>query len=130
MRLHMDKGRVIGTRDKMIYGHFIEHFHRQIYGGVYDPGNPLSDEAGLRTDVLEAMRRIQVPVLQSRSICLDVEAEGVVRVSTLNGDSTESYNDIDHQGVSVVQTELGIFECGMEVVLPPHSVSVIEIGVR
>lgn len=31
MRLHMDKGRVIGTRDKMIYGHFIEHFHRQIY---------------------------------------------------------------------------------------------------
>lgn len=64
MRLHMDKGRVTGTRDKMIYGHFIEHFHRQIYGGVYDPGNPLSDEAGLRTDVLEAMRRIQVPVLR------------------------------------------------------------------
>ena len=31
----------------MIYGHFIEHFHRQIYGGVYDPGNPLSDEDGL-----------------------------------------------------------------------------------
>lgn len=64
MRLHMDKGRVTGTRDKMIYGHFIEHFHRQIYGGVYDPDNPLSDEAGLRTDVLEAMRRIQVPVLR------------------------------------------------------------------
>lgn len=64
MKLHMDKGRVVGTRDKMIYGHFIEHFHRQIYGGVYDPGNPLSDEAGLRTDVLEAMRRIQVPVLR------------------------------------------------------------------
>ncbi len=60
----MDKGRVTGTRDKMIYGHFIEHFHRQIYGGVYDPDNPLSDEAGLRTDVLEAMRRIQVPVLR------------------------------------------------------------------
>lgn len=64
MRLHMDKGRVTGTRDKMIYGHFIEHFHRQIYGGVYDPDNPLSDEAGLRTDVMEAMRRIQVPVLR------------------------------------------------------------------
>ena len=64
MKLHMDKGRVVGTRDKMIYGHFIEHFHRQIYGGVSDPGNPLSDEAGLRTDVLEAMRRIQVPVLR------------------------------------------------------------------
>ena len=24
----------------MIYGHFIEHFHRQIYGGIYDPEIP------------------------------------------------------------------------------------------
>lgn len=26
--------RVIGKRDPMIYGHFLEHFHRQIYGGI------------------------------------------------------------------------------------------------
>jgi len=51
-------------RDKMIYGHFIEHFHRQIYGGVYDPGNPLSDDMGFRTDVIEAMRAIEVPILR------------------------------------------------------------------
>ncbi len=51
-------------RSGMLYGHFIEHFHRQIYGGVYDPGNPLSDEDGFRTDVLEALRRIRVPVLR------------------------------------------------------------------
>ena len=48
----------------MIYGHFIEHFHRQIYGGVYDPSNPLSDEDGLRQDVLEAMKKIKVPILR------------------------------------------------------------------
>ena len=64
MILHIDRRRELGRRDPMIYGHFIEHFHRQIYGGVYDPGNPLSDEDGLRTDVLEAMRRIKVPVLR------------------------------------------------------------------
>lgn len=64
MRLYINEKRKIGTRDIMIYGHFIEHFHRQIYGGVYDPGNPLSDEDGLRKDVLEAMRRIKVPVLR------------------------------------------------------------------
>ena len=57
-------GRVLFRRSDMIYGHFIEHFHRQIYGGVYDPGSPFADEAGLRTDVLEAMRRIRVPVLR------------------------------------------------------------------
>ena len=64
MKIHIDSRRILGKRDPMIYGHFIEHFHRQIYGGVYDPGNPLSDEDGLRTDVLDAMRKIKVPVLR------------------------------------------------------------------
>lgn len=64
MKLHIDVRRVPKKRDAMIYGHFIEHFHRQIYGGVYDPGSPLADEDGLRTDVLEAMQKIKVPVLR------------------------------------------------------------------
>lgn len=64
MKLCIWKERILGKRSLMIYGHFIEHFHRQIYGGVYDPGNPLSDEDGFRTDVLEAMRKIRVPVLR------------------------------------------------------------------
>ena len=57
-------GRVLARRDRMIYGHFIEHFHRQIYGGVFDPQSPFADEDGFRTDVLEAMRRIRVPILR------------------------------------------------------------------
>lgn len=64
MKLYINGQRRIGTRDRMIYGHFIEHFHRQIYGGVYDPGNPLSDTDGFRKDVLEAMRKIRVPILR------------------------------------------------------------------
>lgn len=56
--------RKLGKRDPMLYGHFIEHFHRQIYGGVFDPESPFSDKDGLRTDVLEAMRKIRVPVLR------------------------------------------------------------------
>ena len=56
--------RVVGQRSPMLYGHFIEHFHRQIYGGVYQPGHPLADEDGLRTDVLDAMRKIRVPILR------------------------------------------------------------------
>lgn len=64
MKTTINAKRVIGKRDSMIYGHFIEHFHRQIYGGVYDPQNSLSDADGLRTDVLEAMRKIKVPILR------------------------------------------------------------------
>ena len=63
-RYELRPGRVLFKRSDMIYGHFIEHFHRQIYGGVYDPGSPFADETGLRTDVLEAMRKIRVPVLR------------------------------------------------------------------
>lgn len=64
MKLHTNLNRVIGIRSQMLYGHFIEHFHRQIYGGVYDPGSPLADEDGFRTDVIEAMKKIKVPILR------------------------------------------------------------------
>lgn len=64
MKVHVNWKRCIGKRDLMIYGHFIEHFHRQIYGGVFDPGNPLSDEDGMREDVLAAMKKIKVPILR------------------------------------------------------------------
>lgn len=39
---------------------------RCIYGGIYDPGNThgLADENGFRTDVVEAMKELQVPVVR------------------------------------------------------------------
>ena len=64
MLLHGSIKHEIGPRSPMLYGHFIEHFHRQIYGGIYDPDSPLSDEDGFRTDVLEALRQIKIPILR------------------------------------------------------------------
>jgi alpha-N-arabinofuranosidase len=57
-------GRVVGRRDPRIYGYFIEHFHRQVYGGIYDPASPLADESGLRVDVLRALREVRPPVIR------------------------------------------------------------------
>ncbi len=48
----------------MIFGQFIEHFDNQVYGGIFDPGNPLSDEDGFRTDVIEALKEIHVPIVR------------------------------------------------------------------
>ena len=48
----------------MIFGQFIEHFDNQVYGGIYDPGNPLSDEDGFRTDVIEALKEIKTPIVR------------------------------------------------------------------
>ncbi|KAI4615297.1 uncharacterized protein J4E88_010454 [Alternaria novae-zelandiae] len=47
-----------------IYGGFTEHMGRCIYGGIYDPGNPLSDERGFRKDVIEAFKELNVPVVR------------------------------------------------------------------
>jgi alpha-N-arabinofuranosidase len=42
----------------------IRHMGRCIYGGIYDPGNPLSDENGFRKDVIEAFQELKVPVVR------------------------------------------------------------------
>jgi alpha-N-arabinofuranosidase len=50
--------------DPMIFGGFLEHFDRQIYGGVFEPGSPLSDQDGFRKDVIEALKELKVPVIR------------------------------------------------------------------
>ena len=59
-----DTARPLSQASPMIYGQFIEHFHRQVYGGIFEPGSPLSDEDGLRTDVMDALRALKVPVVR------------------------------------------------------------------
>ena len=43
LKVHINPERISGRHSPMLYGHFIEHFHRQIYGGIYQPGHPLSE---------------------------------------------------------------------------------------
>lgn len=52
------------TYNRMLFGQFIEHFHRQVYGGIFDPGSELSDKNGFRMDVIEAMRELKVPIVR------------------------------------------------------------------
>ena len=44
--LLLDKDFYIARVDERLYGSFIEHLGRSVYGGIYDPGNPRSDENG------------------------------------------------------------------------------------
>ena len=64
LTIRIEPSQPIGQVDRNIFGHFIEHLGRCIYGGIFDPGSPLSDERGFRTDVLAAARRIGVPNLR------------------------------------------------------------------
>jgi alpha-L-arabinofuranosidase len=55
-RIEIRTDRPLGTVDERIFGGFIEHLGRCIYGGVFDEGSPLSDARGFRSDVLGAVR--------------------------------------------------------------------------
>lgn len=50
--------------DQRIFGHFIEHFHTQIYGGLYEPGSRLADDRGFRMDVIEALKELKTPIMR------------------------------------------------------------------
>ena len=60
----LDKAYQIGRIDPRIYGSFIEHLGRAVYGGIYEPGHPLADEKGFRKDVIEMVRKLNVPVVR------------------------------------------------------------------
>src|SRR6201988_2347492 len=63
-RIGIDLARRIGSVDRRIFGNFIEHLGRCIYGGIFEEGSPLSDGRGFRQDVLAAVRPLRIPVLR------------------------------------------------------------------
>ncbi|BFT75488.1 alpha-N-arabinofuranosidase [Paenibacillus sp. P36] len=60
----VDKDFKIGEVDSRIYGSFIEHLGRAVYGGIYEPGHPQADEQGFRADVLELVKGLDVPIVR------------------------------------------------------------------
>ncbi len=62
--IRVDPRAVIGRIDPNVYGMFIEHLGRCIYGGIFDEGSPRSDAEGYRLDVLKACQQLAPPILR------------------------------------------------------------------
>ncbi len=60
----LDKDYRISRIDQRIYGSFIEHLGRAVYGGIYEPGHPEADELGFRKDVMAAVKKLGVPIVR------------------------------------------------------------------
>lgn len=54
----------IGQIDRRIYGSFIEHLGRAVYGGIYEPGHGTADDQGFRQDVLALVKKLNVPIVR------------------------------------------------------------------
>ncbi len=63
-RVVFDTARPRADLDRRLLGSFLEHLGRAVYGGVYDPGSPLSGANGLRKDVIEEIRTLGVPIIR------------------------------------------------------------------
>ncbi|OJG72855.1 hypothetical protein RV11_GL002429 [Enterococcus phoeniculicola] len=63
-KLKVSEGFELAKIDNRIYSSFVEHMGRCVYGGIYEPGNPLSNESGYREDVIEAINELSVPMIR------------------------------------------------------------------
>lgn len=62
--LKVDPTQQISKIDERIYGSFIEQLGRAVYEGIYQPGQATADENGLRKDVIEAVKKLNVPIVR------------------------------------------------------------------
>lgn len=63
-RMIIDKAFRIAEVDQRIYGSFIEHMGRAVYGGIYEPSHPTADARGFRGDVKQLLKQLNVPIIR------------------------------------------------------------------
>ena len=60
----LDRAYTLGAIDPRLYGSFVEHLGRAVYGGIYEPGHPTADANGFRKDVIDLVRQLNVPLVR------------------------------------------------------------------
>jgi alpha-L-arabinofuranosidase len=64
IKVRLDRNAVIGDTDRRLFGAFIEHLGRCIYGGIFEPGHPTATETGFRGDVLALVRELAPTIMR------------------------------------------------------------------
>jgi alpha-N-arabinofuranosidase len=54
----------ISPIDDRVYGAFLEHLGRAIYTGIYEPDHPTADKNGMRGDVAQLVRDLDIPMVR------------------------------------------------------------------
>src|SRR5919202_4146112 len=62
--LTLDPAFRIADVDERLYGSFVEHMGRCVYGGIYEPGHATADDDGFRGDVLDLVREMGVTIVR------------------------------------------------------------------
>ncbi len=63
-RIMVDRDFSIGKTDPRLFGAFVEHLGRCVYGGLFEPGHKTADKKGFRQDVLELVRELGPTIMR------------------------------------------------------------------
>ena len=63
-RIYADSHRTLAPINRELFGSFLEHIGRAIYEGIYDPQSKLSGADGFRKDVIDEIRKLEVPIIR------------------------------------------------------------------
>ncbi len=62
--VRLDRGFTIGQTDPRLFGAFVEHLGRCVYGGIFEPGHPSADDKGFRQDVMALVRELAPTIMR------------------------------------------------------------------
>lgn len=60
----ISKNNSISRIDNRVFGSFIEHMGRAVYGGIYEPEHRTADDMGFRLDVMDMIKKLNVQVVR------------------------------------------------------------------
>jgi alpha-L-arabinofuranosidase len=60
----LDRRFAIGETDHRLFGAFVEHLGRCVYGGIYEPGHPTADARGFRGDVMTLVNELGPTIIR------------------------------------------------------------------
>ncbi|MBR3738808.1 MAG: alpha-L-arabinofuranosidase, partial [Eubacterium sp.] len=63
-KITVDPAYKVGKIEKRLFSAFLEPIGDWVYGGIYNPNHPSSDEQGFRTDILDAVRKFELPAVR------------------------------------------------------------------
>ena len=63
-RIVVDRDFALADLDRRVFGAFVEHMGRCVYGGIFEPGHPTADEQGFRGDVMALTRELGPTIIR------------------------------------------------------------------
>ena len=67
-KIIVDRDFVLADLDRRVFGAFVEHMGRCVYGGIFEPGHPTADAQGFRGDVMALTKELGPTIIWRQTL--------------------------------------------------------------